>query len=259
LKARRGAIILKAVTIEGQALDRDRLLADVDLICSSEFFRRSSNSISIFRYLIATALDGDPEQLKEYTIAREALGEDVTFDPQLNPRVRVEIRRLRERLLEFYNDGEGSRRARYRIRIPKGAYRPVIDMNPGPVESLRETDELREVRMHLASPELEIRVGMYVRSAAGEAAARCCIAEMWQNIGLRVGSSRSETTHQRPLVDLSGFELEGNLVLYCRREVGDELRRSEKTTVPADLDRAALSAAAVGEIICGLCEDENHE
>src|SRR5206468_3379969 len=62
------------------------------------------------------------DQIKEYSIALEALGRSSDFDPKKDSIVRVEAHRLRRRLEEYYR-GTGADNAVH-IVIPNGQYRP---------------------------------------------------------------------------------------------------------------------------------------
>jgi hypothetical protein len=74
------------------------------------------------RFSVEETLAGRAENLKEYTLALEVFDKSASHDPGADPIVRVEARRLRARLKEYYEtDGLGDR---IRIDIPKGAYVP---------------------------------------------------------------------------------------------------------------------------------------
>lgn len=77
---------------------------------------------SFLAHVVETQLNGDGDGLKEQSIAADVFGKDSDFDTRLNPIVRVEARRLRSRLLEYYNE-EGSDDA-VLIQLPRGAYVP---------------------------------------------------------------------------------------------------------------------------------------
>jgi serine/threonine-protein kinase len=67
-------------------------------------------------------------ELKEVVIGHRFFDRPPAYDPKVDPVVRVEMRRLRERLEEYY-DGEGAD-ARWRLRLPKGAYQLVVEEFP---------------------------------------------------------------------------------------------------------------------------------
>jgi hypothetical protein len=59
-------------------------------------------------------------ELKEYAIALQVFDRKPAFDPRLDPIVRVEARRLRTKLSQYYErDGAGDQ---IRIELPKGSY-----------------------------------------------------------------------------------------------------------------------------------------
>ena len=66
--------------------------------------------------------------MKAYTIALEVLGRDDSFDPQIDPVVRMEAGRLRQRLERYYV-GAGQDDP-VRIEIPKGGYVPTFSRHP---------------------------------------------------------------------------------------------------------------------------------
>jgi hypothetical protein len=90
-------------------------------------------------------LDGRGEGLKEYLIGVGVFGKGPGFDPRLDSAVRVEARRLRGKLEEYYQrDGASDA---VRIRLPKGGYVPVLGWSsqflPEPVY---ETLSRRKIR-----------------------------------------------------------------------------------------------------------------
>jgi len=71
---------------------------------------------------VRAKLGGDEASIKAYSIAVDVFGRPPTFDPQSDPIVRVQARRLRA-LLEEYYTGEGSG-SPVRIYLPVGRYVP---------------------------------------------------------------------------------------------------------------------------------------
>ena len=91
-------------------------------------FRRARRRRCLLAYLVAETLAGRAEALKEYSIARHVYGLPEEFDPREDPRVRVEIRRLRATLARSYRE-EGAGEA-LRLRIPVGTFRPEFVGTP---------------------------------------------------------------------------------------------------------------------------------
>lgn len=94
----------------------------VDLVLGSGIFDKAPRLGNFFRYICERHLQGDGDQIKEYSIALEALGRPPDFDPKKDSIVRVEAHRLR-RPLETYYRGAGANQ-RVQIVIPNGQYRP---------------------------------------------------------------------------------------------------------------------------------------
>ncbi len=112
---------------ERQALER--------LLGSGEF-HRSPNLEKILTYLCKQYFLGQGNQVKEYTVATEALDRREDFDPKRDSIVRVEMHRLRRRLKEYYA-GRGAEDL-VRITIPDKSYVPeFVSVQPG--IALRET------------------------------------------------------------------------------------------------------------------------
>lgn len=70
------------------------------------------------------ALNGQSAEIKEYSLALEVFDRPSSFDPQLDPIVRVEGGRVRQKLTRYYQSlGAGNP---IRIEMPKGTYVPVF-------------------------------------------------------------------------------------------------------------------------------------
>jgi TolB-like protein len=76
-------------------------------------------------YIVRRTLEGDEQAIKAYSIAVDVFGRAADFDPQVDPIVRVQARRLRS-LLEQYYDSAGSADA-VRITLPVGRYVPMFE------------------------------------------------------------------------------------------------------------------------------------
>jgi hypothetical protein len=120
----------------------------VQHIVASNTFRSAPTLQLLLRFLAAKALEEHPEEIKEYTIGVEALGRRQDFDPKIDPIVRVQVYRLRQKLKEYY-DFEGSQDS-VLVEIPKGHYLPRFEvltslppLRPGPAsEAYAEIDSV---------------------------------------------------------------------------------------------------------------------
>lgn len=97
----------------------------VERIVESSAFKATPRRKKLLRYLVEELLAGRARELKGYSIATLVFGRDDDFDPQTDPVVRLEARRLRHDLDGYYaTEGRGNP---LRINIPKGQYAPVIE------------------------------------------------------------------------------------------------------------------------------------
>jgi serine/threonine-protein kinase len=96
----------------------DAVHGHLQAILSSDAFRRSPHAAALLRYLVERAVAKSVP--KEYAIATEALGRPADFDPRTDPTVRVEVRRLRQKLLEYY--AEAGSDSSLVFDLPKGGY-----------------------------------------------------------------------------------------------------------------------------------------
>jgi eukaryotic-like serine/threonine-protein kinase len=71
-------------------------------------------------YSVKRTLAGEGDQLKEYRLGVDVFNRKTSFDPRLDPVVRMAARRLRTKLHDYY-DNEGAHDP-IRIEIPKGGY-----------------------------------------------------------------------------------------------------------------------------------------
>jgi TolB-like protein len=103
----------------------------LDRIAASTPFAGSDRMTRLLRYLVDRTLGGEGDQLKEYVLGVEVFDRDQRYDPRLDSIVRVEARRLRSKLEEYYQ-GQGASDG-IRIAIPKGTYVPVFESREVPV------------------------------------------------------------------------------------------------------------------------------
>jgi TolB-like protein len=95
----------------------------VEKIVTSKAFSGSECLRRLLKTLVGKLLRAEEHEIREYFVALEVFGRE-NFDPRIDTIVRVQARRLRLKLQEYYRN-EGQYDA-LRIDIPKGSYVPVI-------------------------------------------------------------------------------------------------------------------------------------
>jgi len=89
-------------------------------------------------YIVQRTLEGNEQSIKAYSIAVDVFGRATDFDPQADPIVRVQARRLRALLSDYYR-GPGLGEA-VQIHLPVGRYVPEFATAPEPGRPVREPD-----------------------------------------------------------------------------------------------------------------------
>ena len=105
--------------------DQEAVREQLDRILKSGQFLQSRRRQRFLQYIVNETLAGRGERLKGYNVAREVFDRPETFDANVDPVVRMEAARLRDRLREYYEtDGQNDT---IRIELPKGSYTPHIE------------------------------------------------------------------------------------------------------------------------------------
>ena len=97
----------------------------LERVLASAPFANAPRSQKFLRYIVESTLNNQDEFLKEFTIAVDVYGRNVSYDPSINATVRVEAGRIRSRLREYYT-GIG-RNDPVIIDVPKGGYRVTFE------------------------------------------------------------------------------------------------------------------------------------
>src|SRR5262245_58507719 len=99
--------------------------AQLDRILTSQVFSRSQQLRRFLAFIVEQQLAGHSHSIKESVLAHELYGKGTDFDGGADPVVRVDARRLRDKLREYY---EG-RSDPVVISLPKGSYVPAFESN----------------------------------------------------------------------------------------------------------------------------------
>jgi adenylate cyclase len=106
----------------------DEVRRQLALIVASSGFANADRMSAFLTYVIERTLAGEEGQVKEYAIGVDVFGREASYDPRLDSIVRVEARRLRSKLDEYYAaDGAGDP---IRISIRRGGYVPAFERRP---------------------------------------------------------------------------------------------------------------------------------
>jgi adenylate cyclase len=115
-------------------------------VVSSPGFISSARLCRFLTHIVNRTLDGDPDSLKEFSIALEVFDRTADYDPNIDAIVRVEARRLRSKLKAYYEDGPGKSDP-VLIGLRPGSYVPIFRwLERGPQEHKQETGASIESR-----------------------------------------------------------------------------------------------------------------
>jgi TolB-like protein len=121
--------------------DQDAIRAQLDRILHSSPFAQSRRRQRFLEYIVNETLAGRGERLKGYNVGIEVFDRPETFDPTVDPIVRIEAARVREKLREYYDtDGQADR---VRIDLPKGSYAPHIEFRDLGMSTAVVSDSVR--------------------------------------------------------------------------------------------------------------------
>jgi serine/threonine-protein kinase len=117
MSPRSAALAVKKETDEKVRQQLRRILA-------SKAFRQADRLQSFLGFIVEEMLAGRSDKLKEFLIGVEVFGKGSSFDPRMDPLVRVQARRLRTRLARYYR--EEGQNDEIVIELPKGGYEPIF-------------------------------------------------------------------------------------------------------------------------------------
>jgi TolB-like protein len=202
----------------------DEVRRAMDRVLSSPGFVNAGRLSRMLRFVVERMLAGEGDQLKEYLLGVEVFDRPSEYDPRLDSIVRVEARRLRSKLAEYYQaDGAADT---VRFRVPKGGYLPVVERlfpaeaeeassaPPGPARTSR-----RERRWWLAGAAVLIAMAVGLR--------------LWWSSGPDVSAGPALTVAVLPFHVFSGREDDRLLADRLTDGVTTELARHARLGVTA--------------------------
>lgn len=118
-------VVRDGASVDSQTLLTDAdILAQLDRIRSSREFDVPDRARQFLTYVIGEALAGRANRIKAYSIAVEVYGRSGSFDPQMDPVVRIQAGLIRRGLEHYYL--VAGQHDPIIVSIPKGGYVPVF-------------------------------------------------------------------------------------------------------------------------------------
>src|SRR3954462_6821915 len=106
------------------SIDPATIRSQLTRILKSALFADAQRMLRFLQFTVEETLCGNASRLKENIIGIHVFDRPPTYDPRIDPIVRVEARRLRLKLREYY---EGVGKAdNLIVELPKGRYSPVF-------------------------------------------------------------------------------------------------------------------------------------
>ena len=177
------------------AASSETVQAELRKILESAGFSLAWRLRRFLEYVVKKSLSGEANELKEYTIGLEVFDRGPDFDPRIDPIVRMEAGRLRQKLQRYYKSA--GQESPLRIDLPKGAYVPTIECrvapSPAPETTVRTLAVLTFADLSVNSDQTYLCEGMTEE----------LIRALTKTPGLHIFAARSTT--------LADFVLEGGL------------------------------------------------
>jgi hypothetical protein len=130
------AMTARGVSVRGY----DFRSAVIEKVIESPVLHGSGSLCRLLQYLANRAIHDSGTPIREQEIASDVFGRAETFDPRLDSTVRVNVARLRAKLIEYYN-GPGASDS-VTIELPRGSYTLAFHSRPAeepPTEAAEDT------------------------------------------------------------------------------------------------------------------------
>src|SRR5437899_5516621 len=212
----------------------DVVRAQLTRILASEVFSRSDRLTAFLTYIVEQTLAGHGATLKGQSLAIDVYGKGPDFGAAVDPIVRVDARRLRDKLREYYASAPHDTII---ISVPKGSYAPAFETNghaaPAAVDAIRPAPTFQ-------SRVWSVRGAMVLLGVCASLA----LAIGWRSVAAKPPSLRILTVTSFPGAEgMPSLSPDGNFVVFTWRGIdsteaadvwvkavdGDELKRLTNT------------------------------
>lgn len=188
-------------------LSAAQIRTQLQKVLASDTFARSQRLSDFLRYVVEETLRGNVGTLKEQVIGHDLYERGNDYDPNVDPVVRVDARRLRDKLREYYVEAAEDP---VLITLPKGSYVPSFTANAATRRVVVPGVEPIVLPAATRFPWRKV-------AAACALAVTLAVAVAWQVLR----TPRSATVQLRPLTSLPGIETtpslspDGNFVVFA--------------------------------------------
>jgi TolB-like protein len=246
-------------------LTPDQVRGQLQRILDNPALEASERRKRFLRYIVDESLAGRGDRLKGYSIAIAVFDRDESFDPQTDPVVRLEARRLRRALDHYYLTA--GRADPIRIEIPRGGYAPIYGPQAAPAEvstaasaaagRVPEADPVPRGRARfLGYPLPAFGIAVVLGAALAVAAAVAWLslgrAPSDQSVAQAAVDPRSEepAVIVLPFANLTGIAVDDRFAEGLTEELLSDLTRFDDVRVHSvhdDLQEQGVLDRAVGE------------
>lgn len=205
----------------------------VEHICDSSEFQGKKTLCRLLTYLMEENLAGRADDIKGYAIAVDVFNKAPSFNPDLNPLVRINVGRLRRSLELYYS--RVSTELPFRIVIPVGNYAPqFLPMHSSTASGEEQADSFHE-SVPLDRPVIAVlpfrnltgdpNQDYFVQGFAEELSIELSRYQDFKILGYHAGAlpKNGDSVHERTRVD-AHFAIEGAI-----RKDEDTVKISIKT------------------------------
>src|SRR3982751_6594306 len=119
--------------VSGIKISNVAIYQQLERIFLDPLFINSQILKKFLSFIVDQTLQGNSQQLKEYTVAVNVLEKPSNFKPQENSIVRIHAGRLRRALNHYYNSKETPEPVL--ISVPLGTYVPIFSMNDNKLQA----------------------------------------------------------------------------------------------------------------------------
>lgn len=128
--------------------DENAFLQQIDRILQSDELSGSDVLRRLLKFLAEKTLSGEADELKEYSVAIDGLGQPASYDPKHTSAVRTQAGRLRQKLMDYYRE-EGAADAII-VGLPKGHFRLTCRFR---ISAIPASDSSDAAEAHCTQPQ----------------------------------------------------------------------------------------------------------